>query len=202
MPVIPRPSKFLSTLPARGATDGLGQVPFDTVFLSTLPARGATQCRSLFGQAPWHFYPRSPRGERQTTEETQMKVMLFLSTLPARGATVSFRSVSASSHFYPRSPRGERPQRQWPVDSVQISIHAPREGSDRQYFFLLFAYHNFYPRSPRGERPCFSALRCVRRSDFYPRSPRGERRQRLYFALVFDIFLSTLPARGATRLAG
>ena len=33
-------------------------------FLSTLPARGATQISRERGQVENHFYPRSPRGER------------------------------------------------------------------------------------------------------------------------------------------
>ena len=79
---------FLSTLPARGATDAQnGGLPLKVAFLSTLPARGATfALRLLFllGHISIHapregsdtgnqlgsitqsdFYPRSPRGERR-----------------------------------------------------------------------------------------------------------------------------------------
>ena len=125
--------KFLSTLPARGATapvrlhfrNGEG-------FLSTLPARGATKNRP-----------------------TRTAVPSFLSTLPARGATPSWErrptpgpisihapregSDAATNlrlvsffNFYPRSPRGERPY--WRRARKKILGH-------------------FYPRSPRGERP-------------------------------------------------
>ena len=55
---------FLSTLPARGATDCSSPDGKRGLFLSTLPARGATALR--FGAA--RLFP-------------------FLSTLPARGAT-------------------------------------------------------------------------------------------------------------------
>src|SRR5699024_6459759 len=78
-------------------------------------------------------------------------------------------------NFYPRSPRGERR----PAHSA---------GPGRKYF---------YPRSPRGERRRCAAGQS-RPTDFYPRSPRGER---LIFHLLFCggfLFLSTLPARGAT----
>ena len=34
---------------------------------------------------------------------------------------------------------------------------------------------------------------------FYPRSPRGERLQKIVYDVLLDAFLSTLPARGATR---
>ena len=56
-----------------------------------------------------------------------------------------------------------------------ISIHAPREGSDR--------------RAPEGH---------CREPHFYPRSPRGERHVQRGFDNQSVIFLSTLPARGAT----
>ena len=124
--------RFLSTLPARGATIGsnvavvVGGISIHapregsdpsarssrallTRFLSTLPARGATTLRgdelnsvlisihapregSDPGPTPttWkrpYFYPRSPRGERPSTEKRTTSPSVFLSTLPARGAT-------------------------------------------------------------------------------------------------------------------
>ena len=60
---------------------------------------------------------------------------------------------------------------------------------------------HFYPRSPRGERPTMK-----RRSSpdayFYPRSPRGERQGYCVAPSVIAVFLSTLPARGATNALG
>ena len=58
-----------------------------------------------------------------------------------------------------------------------ISIHAPREGSDSSGSTLWEMLLHFYPRSPRGERP-----------DIW------------WVGDYSDKFLSTLPARGATRL--
>ena len=56
---------------------------------------------------------------------------------------------------------------------------------------------NFYPRSPRGERP--GVLRMGRMMpNFYPRSPRGERLGAALGLAGVTLFLSTLPARGAT----
>ena len=61
-----RAGKFLSTLPARGATPRRQLVySRNPKFLSTLPARGATCGRLLPSWSGQHFYPRSPRGERQ-----------------------------------------------------------------------------------------------------------------------------------------
>ena len=86
------------------------------------------------------------------------------------------RMFSILQNFYPRSPRGER---QWLAEhmdiATEISIHAPREGSDTVTIFYAIYWNHFYPRSPRGER--LRAWDKVR-SEF--------------------LFLSTLPARGAT----
>ena len=58
----------------------------------------------------FHFYPRSPRGER----------------LDGLRLAPTIRS-----DFYPRSPRGERQDRLCQYQQQKdISIHAPREGSD------------------------------------------------------------------------
>ena len=57
-----------------------------------------------------------------------------------------------------------------------ISIHAPREGSDKGLSTSAVWPSNFYPRSPRGERPAETNV-----------------------ITTAQIFLSTLPARGATR---
>ena len=101
---------FLSTLPARGATVQLAdEIAAWEQFLSTLPARGATDLLLQVGHIGEDFYPRSPRGERQTVTAFVMKPQKFLSTLPARGATVlGCPDFFGQRHFYPRSPRGER----------------------------------------------------------------------------------------------
>ena len=101
---------FLSTLPARGATvrlpapqrkpeisihaprEGSDLLPDKdklqaSKFLSTLPARGATCRPSWTPPVRGYFYPRSPRGERPSTNWELRFDAKFLSTLPARGAT-------------------------------------------------------------------------------------------------------------------
>ena len=57
-------------------------------FLSTLPARGATWKTGQGWRAWTYFYPRSPRGERLFWNCGQKTQTIFLSTLPARGATL------------------------------------------------------------------------------------------------------------------
>ena len=123
-------------------------------FLSTLPAWGATALRWPHQGMRPNFYPRSPRGERLHYILTPSVSSLFLSTLPAWGATCTLGHLyqlyinfyprsprgerldaldgeSDAGDFYPRSPRGERPivdMRRASGDA--ISIHAPRVGSD------------------------------------------------------------------------
>ena len=109
--------RFLSTLPARGATRRpirhMGQQPD---FYPRSP-RGERLVLMLMRMSSWsYFYPRSPRGERPPPPARPTASQAFLSTLPARGATI------ARSH---RSP-----------PSVIISIHAPREGSDWIHIIL------------------------------------------------------------------
>ena len=119
------------------------------------PREGSDADPFIRGYTGSHFYPRSPRGERRSTDQIPGLVSQFLSTLPARGATQTGRIIVARPyHFYPRSPRGERrwrakksrlstaflstlpargattmPAIQDPR-TAKISIHAPREGSD------------------------------------------------------------------------
>ena len=192
---------FLSTLPARGATRGPGRsCRARQKFLSTLPARGATlQHLGLIrrfiisihapregsdsGTGPsytahHHFYPRSPRGERHAHLFFICASFEFLSTLPARGATArARRTARPAPNFYPRSPRGER------------RLFALSGGVNLGYF---------YPRSPRGERPG-TGPSYTAHHHFYPRSPRGERPVTSCLPRLSQLFLSTLPARGATQ---
>ena len=56
----------------------------------------------------------------------------------------------------------------------------------------------FYPRSPRGERRFATVTTSQNKKYFYPRSPRGERQHSRIFTPAKSVFLSTLPARGAT----
>ena len=191
--------KFLSTLPARGATREALILAYKAAFLSTLPARGATETDAESGDFILFLSTLPARGATAVTSCLPRLSQLFLSTLPARGAT-RFAGLchGPAAHFYPRSPRGERPP-------------------DAPGFCRL---HHFYPRSPRGERRN-AAEACPRRADisihapregsdlnlllrywppayFYPRSPRGERPNFCLMSTGKALFLSTLPARGAT----
>ena len=132
--LLSRTSKFLSTLPARGATEREELIQaYKAAFLSTLPARGATFIRAL----------------------DAMRAEKFLSTLPARGATeIWWMIISVAWIFLSTLPaRGATPWCKRPPALCQISIHAPREGSDLNRKAIILYRLHFYPRSPRGERP-------------------------------------------------
>ena len=124
---------FLSTLSLRRATP-IRPAPVlpPRIFLSTLSLRRATPPRWCCGRTGWHFYPRSPCGERHIgakpvpiVDDISIHALLaesdhhgvqqadrrsqFLSTLSLRRATPSHCwRPPAWMHFYPRSPCGER----------------------------------------------------------------------------------------------
>ena len=129
-----------------------------------------------------------------------MFVMLLISIhAPREGSDLpTLRRTSSGCYFNPRSPRGERHihcvrlrrsrsfQSTLPARGATyrlyraavphaISIHAPREGSDLLFFRQPFRLPNFNPRSPRGERLSAADDR-----------------------MLYLLFQSTLPARGAT----
>ena len=81
------------------------------------------------------FYPRSPCGDRRNPEKRCKRTTVFLSTLSLRRATTRGQSTPVSiTYFYPRSPCGERPPagkvRPW---ASHISIHALLAESDEIY---------------------------------------------------------------------
>ena len=173
--------KFLSTLPARGATGGEGgPCGGHKEFLSTLPARGAT----------W--------GEHPEMEDMYQ----FLSTLPARGATWFSPPYLCHLSISIHAPREGSDLSSPPnVGIGPISIHAPREGSDKGRIRPGQLIGDFYPRSPRGERlndqfsTRFKGVISIH-------APREGSDLRTCSGSIRPLpFLSTLPARGATGLA-
>ena len=123
-----------------------------------------------------YFYPRPPRGGRQSLKFAASQDRQFLSTPSARRATlcpsrcglasgflstpsarratrVSFPRFSPADDFYPRPPRGGRPRLLTRGHLHRgISIHALREEGDRPPFLCRFSSTDFYPRPPRGGR--------------------------------------------------
>ena len=149
-------------------------------FLSTLPARGATRPepndrRQLCSKISIHA-PREGSDPPQGDDAGALPV--FLSTLPARGATIKLMV----------SPLVQR-----------ISIHAPREGSDLKTIQSLSAQEFISIHAPREGSDLIGGRHRHDHRNFYPRSPRGERQSPMTTFCSLVRFLSTLPARGATR---
>ena len=151
--------------------------------------------------ATWHFYPRSPCGERpHSFSHAIIILVLFLSTLSLRRATtfifscyyntriISIHALLAESDLsaYVRVTQRQR-----------ISIHALLAESDptkkkinpaNKTFLSTLSLRratavttvvagpsrDFYPRSPCGERQHPTNTK-NRKRNFYPRSPCGER---------------------------
>ena len=150
------------------------------VFLSTLPARGATVHFCDIIKAS-RISIHAPREGSDLGSQLAVSIRWkFLSTLPARGATLTrLGRASTKPYFYPRSPRGERQGLPGVVvGHGHISIHAPREGSDSM--------------APAYRPPSAISIHAPRE---------GSDAAHGGTSVTDGIFLSTLPARGATLIA-
>ena len=140
------------------------------------PREGSDILPNILVSTLYYFYPRSPRGERRQQWVCDEIDLEFLSTLPARGATVFVSQALAD---------------------ILISIHAPREGSDG-----VLVLH-WVPEliSIHAPREGSDAVPSVRLQDFSIsiHAPReGSDTDAPIIRPVGWLFLSTLPARGAT----
>ena len=146
-------------------------------FLSTLSLRRATMGGMNNHIKTYHFYPRSPCGERlngvclikyiggflstlslrRATPATtgDDKNNIFLSTLSLRRATPAEHHANSQQEFL--STLSLRRATQASDISIKreasISIHALLAESDLFALLRNLLHHNFYPRSPCGERP-------------------------------------------------
>ena len=187
----------------RGGSDWIpGRTPaFVSTFQSTLPVGGATISDLVVYNKP-KISIHAPRGGSDDIYSC-WDMGLLISIHAPRGGSDGCRPAPGRSqqHFNPRSPWGERRhsaggsvpappfQSTLPVGGatasvnrtfakLAISIHAPRGGSDSQV-----------------GRPCLVV------TDFNPRSPWGERHSKWHSRCRDNLFQSTLPVGGATRLA-
>ena len=191
------PSKFQSTLPARGATLISAAFGAQLVFQSTLPARGATtsgnvskeyvdisihaprtgsdNLRQCLYPPEAHFNPRSPHGERPQLYCEIFDHTNFNPRSPHGERLRPNRYPRAPLYFNPRSPHGERPG-------------APRRNGGKKVFqSTLPARGATRTRRRNGETPPISIHAPRTGSDagrpggkkeqpyFNPRSPHGER---------------------------
>ena len=192
--------KFLSTLPARGATLQItSQQSRNRSFLSTLPARGATKTCLVWSVGVCISIHAPREGSDRGIMEISHRNKEFLSTLPARGATSIGESYFNIKLFLSTLPaRGATRTRPRAAGHQPISIHAPREGSDFSAVRLAILSCTFLSTLPARGATNNQSGRRFRVSHFYPRSPRGERPPTSTAPAAIAKFLSTLPARGAT----
>ena len=168
-------------------------------FLSTLPARGATRPPLPHQIRCWI----SIHAPREGSDVGLVQILGFRQIsihAPREGSDYGGLTNSAKGdNFYPRSPRGERHLERVTADSQHhISIHAPREGSDRGAPGSRWRERKISIHAPREGSDLLRALGGRAPGHFYPRSPRGERPAQKEGRDERKLFLSTLPARGAT----
>ena len=119
---------FQSTLPARGATDGISKFAPPNDISIHAPRTGSDHPSYYCPTRRRHFNPRSPHGERQTKR----------------------KGKKSKQHFNPRSPHGERHLAfVHLLLFLQISIHAPRTGSDAQATHTVAASRHISIHAPR-----------------------------------------------------
>ena len=87
-----------------------------------------------------------------------------------------------------------------PQADQRISIHAPREGSDAEVRHFPASSLNFYPRSPRGERQAGTKKEPKNPTISIPAPREGSDWTSACRSPLSGLFLSTLPARGATYI--
>ena len=169
---------FLSTLSLRRATlNNAGGQQSQQEFLSTLSLRRATWRFYAFPLFSFHFYPRSPCGERLLTDS------FFI----------------AQHHFYPRSPCGER---HWARGSrvtyveflSTLSLRRATAGVNSMLTLIQISIHALLAESDVEKVPAdvfyqaFLSTLSLRRATWVLRN-----------VPLLGIFLSTLSLRRATR---
>ena len=99
------------------------------------------------------FYPRPPRGGRQTIADLLLMFGKFLSTPSARRATDYLIDYAVTYAFLSTpSARRATDYRSQTDSQKNISIHALREEGDKYEQLFTGEVENFYPRPPRGGR--------------------------------------------------
>ena len=161
----------------RGATDKIPDKMEGEQISIHAPHAGSDLCDGTNGTPDLHFNPRSPCGERRSSEADTISLFSFQSTLPMRGATDSGAPAERIYRFQSTLPmRGATGQETVDGLTLEISIHAPHAGSDQISLLSQQDAQDFNPRSPCGERP---------------RANTHRKRA--------SVFQSTLPMRGATQ---
>ena len=169
-------------------------------FLSTLPARGATKDGRPDKQKIVISIHAPRKGSDGGLKGVTHKEFISIHA-PRKGSdNVQSAHYTIGIYFYPRSPQGERPGRQAvSKGNLHISIRRSPQGERRKSVSVSARALNFYPRSPQGERHLWAVYR-LRRKRISIHAPRkGSDAVCTVNQIQLRTFLSTLPARGATR---
>ena len=155
----------------------MGRLFYAILFLSTLPARGATLAKML-GRAFNGISIHAPREGSDAALRANAQAWEISIHAPREGSDPGRKAwpLHTAGFLSTLPARGATRLRGGLRRSERISIHAPREGSDRAGLTSTIPCSHFYPRSPRGERQRYDET-----------------------GHPYLVFLSTLPARGATR---
>ena len=151
-----------------------------------------------------YFYPRPPRGGRQSCPHSRLQRLgISIHALREEGDHLPRSWHLAAANFYPRPPRGGRPSRQTKMVSALRFLSTPSaRRATRAFHSTVPGLRYFYPRPPRGGRPS-PRRRGLAASYFYPRPPRGGRH--IIFSRVFGnggISIHALREEGDSRMAG
>ena len=169
--------EFLSTPSARRATYRKHkEVQHGTISIHALREEGDLE--SAAGSAGQEdFYPRPPRGGRQTHGNKAPPEYRFLSTPSARRATsCGAYHQSVRHYFYPRPPRGGRPDGAGHGRrTCCISIHALREEGDCAGYVVIGDTLVFLSTPSARRATLWLSMSMMITAYFYPRPPRGGR---------------------------
>ncbi len=192
--------EFLSTPSARRATAHVGFRHRRIVISIHALREEGDRSRCILYASAYHFYPRPPRGGRQTVcHPERMRRFISIHALREEGDSIDRVDCSSCGHFYPRPPRGgRRDAGPFQLIGQCISIHALREEGDRSWHSCLSAPARISIHALREEGDIY-LLRLVavlltisihalreegdetllgakrKATHFYPRPPRGGR---------------------------
>ena len=162
------------------------------------PPRGGRQSRRSWQSSLWNFYPRPPRGGRPLYyNHDDKKSRISIHALREEGDKCRPDQRMTSHNFYPRPPRGGRRYNHLNKSSRPlISIHALREEGDISFYSGITDILTFLstPSARRATRNDQAAQR--HDADFYPRPPRGGRLLLRGDAVPLSRYFYPRPPRG------
>ena len=150
------------------------------------------------------FNPRTPCGVRLSIPARRAIMAGFQSTHPLRGATrPDYRQSAFSPDFNPRTPCGVRPLEDWrQAASWSISIHAPLAGCDPNLVVVGQRLAISIHAPLAGCDAQHVQAECVFTISIHAPLAGCDGWTRCRSAVLFTLFQSTHPLRGATLCGG